>query len=197
MDLIEGETLEEYLQKTRDGCLPLHTVLDIAIQLCTVLDYLHTRQPAIIFRDVKPANIMRTPDGRVYLIDFGTARHLKPGQARDTIALGSPGYAAPEQYGKAQTTQQSDVYSLGVTLHHLLTGNDPSEEPFRLAPLRSFDASFPPELEKFIERMVELDVGKRPASVEEVKQELEAIVFQQSRALYALQPSTPVGQPVS
>ena len=194
MDFIEGETLEEYLQKTRDGCLPLHTVLDIAIQLCTVLDYLHTRQPAIIFRDVKPANIMRTPRGNLYLIDFGTARHLKPGQARDTIALGSPGYAAPEQYGKAQTTQQSDIYSLGVTLHQLLTGNDPSENPFRMAALRATHASLPAELEALVAHMLDLDTRKRPASMAIVKQELEQIAFQQSRALYALQPSTTSNQ---
>ena len=194
MDFIEGETLEEYLQKTRDGCLPLHTVLDIAIQLCTVLDYLHTRQPAIIFRDVKPANIMRTPRGHLYLIDFGTARHLKPGQARDTIALGSPGYAAPEQYGKAQTTQQSDIYSLGVTLHQLLTGNDPSENPFRMAALRATHASLPAELEALVAQMLDLDTRKRPASMAIVKQELEQIAFQQSRALYALQPSTTSNQ---
>src|SRR6266705_28818 len=194
MDFIEGETLEEYLQKTRDGCLPLHNVLDIAIQLCTVLDYLHTRQPAIIFRDVKPANIMRTPRGHLYLIDFGTARHLKPGQARDTIALGSPGYAAPEQYGKAQTTQQSDIYSLGVTLHQLLTGNDPSENPFRLAALRATHASLPAELEALVAQMLDLDTRKRPASMAIVKQELEQIAFQQSRALYALQPSTTSNQ---
>ena len=194
MDFIEGETLEEYLQKTRDGCLPLHTVLDIAIQLCTVLDYLHTRQPAIIFRDVKPANIMRTPRGHLYLIDFGTARHLKPGQARDTIALGSPGYAAPEQYGKAQTTQQSDIYSLGVTLHQLLTGNDPSENPFRMAALRATHASLPAELEALVAHMLDLDTRKRPASMAIVKQELEQIAFQQSRALYALQPSTTSNQ---
>ena len=197
MDFIEGETLEEYLQKIRDGYLPLHDVLDIGIQLCTVLDYLHTRQPAIIFRDVKPANIMRTPRGHLYLIDFGTARQFKAGQAKDTIALGSPGYAAPEQYGKAQTTQQSDIYSLGVTLHQLLTGNDPSENPFRLPPLRSSHASLPAELETLLTQMLDLVAGQRPASVAAVKEELEHIAFQQSRALYALQPSTASNQVVA
>ncbi len=81
-------------------------MLDLGIQLCTVLDYLHHHQPPIIFRDVKPTNIMLTPTGNQNLIDFGVARYFKPGKARDTTALGSPGFAAPEQYGKAQTTPQ-------------------------------------------------------------------------------------------
>src|SRR5947209_4158838 len=130
-DFIEGETLERYLDKTNNGRLPREEVITIGIQLCTVLDYLHTRQPPIIFRDLKPSNVMRTPAGHLYLIDFGIARHFKPGQPRDTKALGSPGYAAPEQYGSAQTTPQADIYSLGAMLHQLLTGNDPAQTPFR------------------------------------------------------------------
>jgi WD40 repeat protein len=98
MDFIEGETLEEYLGKTARGYLPLSEVLDIGLQLCDVLDYLHTRQPPVIFRDLKPLNVMRTSSGHLYLIDFGIARHFKPGQMKDTIAFGSPGYAAPEQF---------------------------------------------------------------------------------------------------
>src|SRR5205085_2594150 len=115
---------------------PVEMVLEIGIQLCTVLDYLHTHQPPIIFRDLKPANIMRTADNHVYLIDFGIARHFKPGKAKDTIPLGSKGYAAPEQYGKAQSTPQSDIYGLGATLHQLLMGDDPSLTPFRFAAVR-------------------------------------------------------------
>jgi serine/threonine protein kinase len=134
MDFIAGQTLEEYLAKA-GGKLPVEEVLDIGIQVCTVLGYLHSHQPPIIFRDLKPANVMRTLNGQLYLIDFGIARHFKPGQARDTAAYGSMGYAAPEQYGKAQTTPQSDIYSLGATLHHLLAGSDPSQSPFVFAPL--------------------------------------------------------------
>src|SRR5437588_7480757 len=100
MEFIEGETLEDYLQQCTYRRLPIDEVIDIGIQLCTVLDFLHTRQPPIIFRDLKPSNIMRTPEGHIYLIDFGIARRFKPGQAKDTIALGSPGFAAPAPYGK-------------------------------------------------------------------------------------------------
>src|SRR6266702_5114906 len=99
MDFIEGETLEEHLSKIKGGHLPVEKVLEIGIQLCMVLEYLHMRQPPIIFRDLKPANVMLTVHGHIYLIDFGIARHFKPGQAKDTTALGSTGYAAPEQYG--------------------------------------------------------------------------------------------------
>src|SRR5438128_11181862 len=133
MEFIEGETLEEYLNKASRGYLPLIEALDIGMQLCTVLDYLHTRFPPIIFRDLKPANIMRTANGHLYLIDFGIARHFKPGQSRDTMALGSPGYAAPEQYGRAQTTPRADIYSLGVMLQQLLTGNNPTQPLVDLA----------------------------------------------------------------
>src|SRR5713101_1705781 len=95
MSFIQGETLEEYLNKAKGGKLPVEEVLQIGIQLCKVLGYLHTQQPPIIFRDLKPSNIMRTSDGHLYLIDFGIARHFKPGQARDTAAYGSMGYASP------------------------------------------------------------------------------------------------------
>ena len=132
MDFIEGETLEERLNKEPEGRLSVEEAQRIGIQLCTVLGYLHGRQPPIIFRDLKPANIMMTPDGHLYLIDFGIVRHFKPGQAKDTIAFGSPGYAAPEQYGKAQTTARSDIYSLGANLHQLLTGIDLHKLHFNL-----------------------------------------------------------------
>src|SRR2546421_5415189 len=120
MSFIEGETLEEYLGHAHGGKLPVEEVLQMGTQLCSVLGYLHNRQPAIIFRDLKPANIMRTPDGHIYLIDFGIARHFKPGQAKDTAYFGSIGYAPREQFGRAQTTSRSDIYSLGAALHQLI-----------------------------------------------------------------------------
>ncbi len=175
MDFLEGETLEHVLQYRPDQRLSLQETLDTGLQLCSVLDYLHTRQPPIIFRDLKPSNIMRAPSGHLYLIDFGIARHFKPGQAKDTIPFGSPGYAAPEQYGKAQTTPQSDIYSLGVLLHHLLSGEDPSERPFLLAPLRLAGSQELSELERLIERMTHLDAGRRPASIAEVQAALQAL----------------------
>jgi WD40 repeat protein len=171
MDFIAGETLEDYLQRMPGHKLPFDEVVDYGIQLCTVLDYLHTRQPPIIFRDLKPANIMRGPEGHLYLIDFGIARHFKPGQAKDTVAFGSPGYAAPEQYGQTQTTPRSDIYNLGAILHQMLTGRDPAQTPF-------FFTSLPPEMEttgiqKLLANMLSLQMQKRPFSVAAVKQALQ------------------------
>ncbi|HTI13150.1 MAG TPA: WD40 repeat domain-containing serine/threonine-protein kinase [Dictyobacter sp.] len=172
MSFIEGETLEKYQQKLQDGRVPVEKVIQIGTQLASVLSYLHGRRPPIIFRDLKPANIMRTPDGQIYLIDFGIARHFKQGQAKDTAILGSPGYASPEQYGRAQTTPQTDVYSLGVTLHQLLSGDDPTQSPFHYRPLVLPEY---PQMETLISCMLDRDVRKRPASMGNIKRELQRI----------------------
>ena len=187
MDFIVGETLDAYQSRAPRQRLLLSDALEIGIQLCTVLHYLHSQDPPIIFRDLKPANIIRGPTGKIYLIDFGIARYFKFGQPKDTIALGSPGYAAPEQYGKAQTTPRADIYSLGAVLHQLLTTRDPSEAPFRFTPLRPKSQSEPgsltismvevlvSKLEALIASMLDMDVNKRPANVLSVKEELQVI----------------------
>ena len=174
MEFIEGETLEDY--QARRFRLPASEVAEIGITLCGVLTYLHTRQPPIIYRDLKPANIMRTPDGYIYLIDFGIARTERPGN--DTLALGSLGYAAPEQCGKTpRTTPRTDLYALGATMHALLTGCDPSEQPFRFDPfLRPpLSVQAPPGLERLVLSMVEMDPAKRPASAADVAREIRQI----------------------
>lgn len=190
MDFIVGETLDEYQSRAPRQRLLLSDALDIGMQLCTVLHYLHSQQPPIIFRDLKPSNIIRAPQGQIYLIDFGIARYFKPGQPKDTMALGSPGYAAPEQYGKVQTTPRADIYSLGAVLHQLLTTRDPSEAPFRFTPLRpknpqshsnpgslttSMVEILVNKLETLIASMLDMDVNKRPLDVVSVKEELHVI----------------------
>src|SRR5258708_35332883 len=136
--------------------LPLGETLTIALQLCDALHYLHSQQPPVIFRDLKPGNIMRTRKGRLYLIDFGIARRFKPGQLKDTIPFGSAGFPAPEQYGRAQTTPQADIYSLGALLSCLISGDDPSEHPFQFPPLRHNDIPVMHEPDALILRMVAL-----------------------------------------
>jgi serine/threonine protein kinase len=179
MDYINGETLEDRAQASSVNKLPFQQALHFATQLCTVLDYLHNQQPPIIFRDLKPDNIMVTSDDHLYLIDFGIARLFKPGQAKDTSAFGSPGYAAPEQYGKAQTTAQADIYSLGATLHRLLSGRDPSDNPFHFSALDlTQDAPAGPICANLVERMVAMDVQKRPSSMREIKQNLQNLAQQ-------------------
>jgi serine/threonine protein kinase len=118
---------------------------------------------------------MRTASGQLYLIDFGIARHFSPGKLKDTAPFGSPGYAAPEQYGKAQTTPQADIYSLGALLHHLVTGNDPAESPFRFAPLPISDSTELAELDTLIQRMVAMETGERLASSAGVKMTLQRL----------------------
>ena len=177
MDFIEGETLEDYLAK-KGGKLSIAEALDIGIKLCTVLDYLHTRQPPIIFRDLKPANIMLGNNDIVYLIDFGIARLFKPGQSQDTTAFGSVGYAPPEQHGKARTTPGADIYSLGATLHQLLSGDDPANTPFRFAPLQRQGIPGLAKLETLLMQMLNMNVTNRPASMNEVKQRLQDIATQ-------------------
>ena len=172
MDFIDGETLEDFLEKHSGSPLPIEQVLSWAEQLCDVLGYLHNHQPPIIFRDLKPANVMIDDSGHLFLIDFGIARLFKPGQSHDTVALGSPGYAAPEQYGKAQSTPRSDIYSLGALLHCLLTGHDPSERPFFFRPAAEINPAVSPALEALLQRMLEMDASKRPANTLEVLQVL-------------------------
>jgi serine/threonine protein kinase len=197
MDFIEGEPLDEYLQQIQEPCLPFKQVINVGNQLCDVLRYLHQLHPPVIYRDLKPSNIMRTPGGRLYLIDFGIARRFKPGQTRDTTPLGSPGFAAPEQYGKAQTTPRSDIYSLGATLYFLLTGYDPANTPFHLPPIRSLCPTLPEPLADLLTSMLALDPADRPASIAAVQQVLNeyapstrhTTVLAQTRA-FAVPPQT-------
>ncbi len=166
MDYIEGQTLEELLARSPKGRLSLNQVAKIGIALCDVLAHLHNQSPSIIYRDVKPSNIMITPWGRLYLIDFGIARRYRPGQPRDTGPLGSPGYAAPEQYGRMQTTAQTDIYGLGATLQTLLTGKEPLDIRLQGMPQ---DVRIPWKLQALLTRMMDPDPFKRPQSMTEVK----------------------------
>lgn len=175
MSFLPGETLEAYLERTKRAKLPLNEVLQISKQLCTVLHYLHSQRPPIIFRDIKPANIMRAPDGRIYLIDFGVARRFKAGQKKDTVPFGSIGYAAPEQFGKAQTTPRSDIYSLGATIYQLLSGQEPGATPGHFPPLQTLEPTLPTKLVTLVEQMIARHEDSRPANILLVEQKLQEI----------------------
>ena len=131
MEYVPGETLAQVMRRNPPPW-SVEAVMALADPLAEVLHYLHTRTPAIIFRDLKPANVMRTPDGQIKLIDFGIARLFKPGQSHDTQAFGTMGYSSPEQYGHGQTDARSDVYALGVLLHQLISAHDPISQPFNV-----------------------------------------------------------------
>ena len=150
MDYIEGNPLSKALEEY--GAQPQDYVIEWAKQLCDVLGYLHSRTPAIIYRDLKPANIMLKPDGNLMLIDFGTAREFKEKNLADTTCLGTIGYAAPEQFGgKGQTDARTDIFCLGATMHHLVTGINPCEQTsFVKTPITQINPSLSDGLENII-----------------------------------------------
>lgn len=172
MDYIQGNSLNKALDEY--GALPQDQVIQWAKQLCDVLGYLHTRNPAIIYRDMKPANIMLKPDGNITLIDFGTAREFKEKNLADTTCLGTVGYAAPEQFGgMGQTDARTDIYCLGATLYHLVTGMNPCEPPYEIKPIRQINPTLSSGLEKIILKCTQRDPNDRYQSAAELMYALE------------------------
>ena len=172
MDYIEGNTLEKLL--TEEGAQPQEKVADWALQLCDVLDYLHTRPTPVIYRDMKPSNIMLKSDGSVVLIDFGTAREFKERNMADTTALGTQGYAAPEQFGgMGQTDARTDIYCLGTTMYHLVTGHNPSEPPYELYPITKWNPRLSTGLECIIQKCTQRNPKDRYQTVRELQYDLE------------------------
>lgn len=172
MDYIEGRPLSVTLREK--GAQPQELVVAWAKQLCDVLLYLHSRQPPIIYRDMKPANIMLRPDGKVMLIDFGTAREYKKDHSEDTMCLGTVGYAAPEQFGgNGQTDARTDIFCLGRTLYHLLTGHNPCMPPYEIYPIRRWDPDLSSGLEEIICKCVQNDPEERYQSCAELLYALE------------------------
>ncbi len=173
MDYIEGNSLSKAL--TEYGAQPQENVIAWGKQLCDVLNYLHTRTPPIIYRDMKPANVMLKHDGNVTLIDFGTAREYKEKNLADTTCLGTIGYAAPEQFGNmGQTDARTDIYGLGATLYHLVTGMYPAcEPPYEIKPIRSINPSLSVGLERIILKCTQPDPEKRYQSAAELMYALE------------------------
>ena len=152
LDYIEGVSLDKELIK--QGKFSENEVVEWAKTICDVYIYLHELKPnPIIYRDMKPSNLMKTPEGTVKVIDFGIAREYKNDAKSDTLLLGTKGYAAPEQEGLAQTDERSDLYSLGVTLYHLITGISP-REALSFKPLRQIDPRLSEGLEMIIGKCV-------------------------------------------
>ena len=172
MDYIEGNSLNKALDEY--GAQPQEMVIEWAKQLCDVLGYLHTRTPPIIYRDMKPANVMLKPDGNVTLIDFGTAREFKEKNLADTTCLGTVGYAAPEQFGgMGQTDARTDIYCLGATLYHLVTGMNPCEPPYEIRPIRQINPALSSGLERIILKCTQRDPNDRYQSAAELMYALE------------------------
>lgn len=172
MDFIDGKNLEILLNES-SGFMPHEQVLEWAVTLCDVLSYLHQHQPeAVIFRDIKPSNIMIDQRNHLRLIDFGIARAFETGEKGTMI--GTEGYSPPEQY-RGEASPQGDIYALGATLHHLLTRRDPrNEAPFSFAerPISKLNPSVPPALEAVISKALSYEPDKRFESAEAMRQAL-------------------------
>lgn len=169
MDYIEGESLDKILNEY--GAQSEELVIGWAKQLCDALSYLHSQKPSIIYRDMKPANVMLKPEGNIKIIDFGIAREYKEQNLADTTVLGTKGYAPPEQYS-GQTDPRSDIFAIGMTMHHLLTGIDPRNgEPY--APVRQWNPELSEGIEMIIDKCVQPAAENRYQSCEDLLYDLE------------------------
>ncbi len=169
MDYIEGESLDKILNEY--GAQPEELVVAWAKQLCDALGYLHSQKPPIVYRDMKPANVMLKPEGNIKIIDFGIAREYKEQNLADTTVLGTKGYAPPEQYS-GQTDARSDIFALGMTMHHLLTGVDPRSGD-AYAPVRQWNPELSEGIEIIIDRCVEPAAENRYQSCSDLLYDLE------------------------
>lgn len=177
MEFVEGDVLQAPAEAD--------SVTEWAIIIAQTLEYLHSQ--GLIYRDLKPSNVMLRRDGQLFLVDFGIARFYKQGKDQDTLVMGTPGFAAPEQYGRAQSDARADVYGLGVLMHHLLTGHEPSQTPFRLPPV-DCDA----RLARIISKATRLEPEERFASAAEMRLALEgAALIDREQFRYPVDP--PVG----
>lgn len=173
MDYVEGRSLDKNLEE--HGVQQESGVVEWAKQLCDVLGYLHSRTPAIIYRDMKPANVMLKPDGTVTLIDFGTAKNYEINYG-ETTGIGTIGYAAPEQYigsGLGRTDARTDIYCLGMTLYHLLTGQDPCRNLISDTSIRAVNPALSRGLDSIIRKCTAHQPEDRYQSCEELMYDLE------------------------
>jgi serine/threonine-protein kinase len=179
MEYIKGNTLEQVLAARRGKPINERLALSWALQICRAMHFLSVQKRPIVFRDLKPANIMIAGDNRIKLIDFGIARFFKEDKQEDTFVYGTPGYAAPEQYGTGQTDVRSDIFSLGATLHHCITGRNPAENPLDFPAPRSLNHRISRETAAFIQQALEKDIEKRFQSAFDMKLAIQKILLKQ------------------
>ena len=174
MDYIEGESLDKLV--AREGAQSVERVLDWGIQICDVFHYLHSQPTPVIYRDMKPANVMLQPDGQLKMIDFGTARTEKVGVAMqaDTVCIGTAGFAAPEQFGGiGQSTARTDIFCLGATLYNFITGHSPCEWPAGILPLSRWDPALADSpIEEIITKCTRNDPDERYQTAMELREDL-------------------------
>jgi len=179
-ELIEGKTLEEVMDE--ESPRKEEEVVAWALQVCDALTYLHSQ--GMVYRDLKPSNVIVGPGGTLKLIDFGLVRFFSMGKPKDTVIMGTPGFAAPEQYGQGETDPRSDVFSLGVLIHHLLTGHDPTSTPFLFPDARVLNPAVSEDLEQVLFKALALDPAARFQSMEEMKRVIkgERVILAESES---------------
>lgn len=173
MDYIEGRSLDKILAD--EGVQDEATVVEWAKQLCDVLGYLHSQKPPIIYRDMKPANVMLKPNGSIMVIDFGTAKNYEI-EYGETTGIGTVGYAAPEQYigsGLGRTDARTDIYCLGITLYYLLTNIDPCKHLISDKSVRAVNPALSNGLDAIIQKCTQLQPSDRYQSCAELMYDLE------------------------
>jgi serine/threonine protein kinase len=186
LEYVEGETLQARLERQ---AVDARLLISTAIKICDILTYLHGLKPfPVIYRDLKPSNIMITSGGRIKLIDFGTARFYKIRRAKDTCLLGTPGFCPPEQYGTRQSSIHNDIYALGATLYYLLSGVNLEQLNYEIPRLSHFNRSVPSKLERIVERCMRIDPSRRYRSAEELRRDLERLLDRSPAPLPAPSP---------
>lgn len=167
MDYVEGQTLLQLVKEK--GPQPEEEVVKWTLCVCDLLSFLHTHQPPVIYNDVKPENIILKKDGAIKVIDFGIAKI--PQKYPNDTPIGTPGYASPEHY-KGKTDARSDLYSLGMSMYHLLTAVNPATKDFHMKPLTSLRPGASRKLEQIIQKATAKDPNARYQSASELREDL-------------------------
>lgn len=185
MDYVRGTDLEDMLRQR--GMLDEPTVLAIANQICDILHYLHNQANPVIFRDVKPSNIMHDSDGTITMIDFGIARFTN--SQRGNI-MGTPGYAPPEQY-RGDISPSADIYALGATMHHLLSGRDPrGQKPFTFTPIRDLVPTVSTYTAAIVATALQVSPNARFATILEMRDSIRTVLRGDETVQFAVLGST-------
>lgn len=171
MEYVEGNNLEKIVNEW--GAQPFEAVLKWTREICEVLSYLHSQNPPIIYRDLKPSNIIVQNDGNIRLVDFSLVRFFKPEKLADTAPLGTRGYVPPEQYGSRQTDARSDIFSLGMTLYFLLTTQNPKSREFIQMPLCSVLPNLPKGIGYIVDKCTRIEMEDRYQSCYELLKDLD------------------------
>ena len=179
MEYVKGRTLEQILDTRQGRPVDEGLALSWALQICRAMHFLSVQKPLpVVFRDLKPSNIMISREGKVKLIDFGIARFFKENKREDTFVYGTPGYAAPEQYGTGQTDVRSDIFSLGATLHHCLTGRNPSENPLGFSDPQGLNPALSKGAAAIVTKALEQDREKRFQTALEMKKAVQKVLLE-------------------